>query len=93
VQSTGGPDVTIRHNNISGASNAAVQTGGSVVNMTIENNLLSGGGWTLNLSGTVTNIHIINNRFVDDAAYGPWAVNDPAAIITGNAYVDGSPIP
>lgn len=99
VQSTGGKGVTIRHNSISGASNAAVQTGdlgGATEDLTIEDNLLSGGGWTLNIRGTgatrPTNTRVINNRFGRDAAYGPWAIDDPNPTITGNVYDDGSPI-
>ena len=47
VQSTGGKGVTIRHNSISGASNACVQTGdenAATEDLTIECNWLSGGG-------------------------------------------------
>jgi hypothetical protein len=100
VQSTGGKGVTIRHNNISGASNAAVQTGdegGATEDMIIENNLLSGGGYTLNIRGTGAtvpkNTRVINNRFVHDAAYGPWTIDDPTPTVTGNVYDDGTPIP
>lgn len=100
VQSTGGKGVTIRHSNISGASNAAVQTGdlgGATEDLSIEDSLLSGGGYTLNIRGTgVTrpkNTRVINNRFRRDAVYGPWAIDDPTPTVTGNTYDDGSPIP
>ena len=101
VQSTGGKGVTIRHNNISGASNATVQTGdesgAATEDMIIENNLLSGGGYTLNIRGTGAtvpkNTCVINNRFVHDAAYGPWTLDDPAPTVTGNVYDEGTPIP
>ena len=100
VQSTGGKGVTIRHNNISGASNAAVQAGnegGAVEDMTIENNLLAGGGFTLNIRGSGAtlpkNLRITNNLFARDAAYGPWAIDDPSPTVTGNMYDDGTPIP
>jgi hypothetical protein len=101
VQSTGGKGVTIRHNNISGASNATVQTGdesgAATEDMTIENNLLSGGGYTLNIRGTGAtvpkNTRVINNRFIHDAAYGPWTIDDPSPTVTGNVYDDGTPIP
>lgn len=102
VQSAGGNGpVTIRHNDISGASNAAVQAGngGSAAtqDLTIQCNWLSGGGYTLNIRGTgqsgPANTRVIDNRFGRDAAYGPWTIDDPLAIVTGNVWDDdGSPI-
>ena len=102
VQSTGGKGVTIRHNDISGASNAAVQTGdeGGVAteDLTIQCNWLSGGGYTLNIRGTgdtrPVNTRVIDNRFGRDAVYGPWTLDDPSPTVTGNVWDDdGSPIP
>ncbi|MDB4998836.1 MAG: hypothetical protein JWM74_6268 [Myxococcaceae bacterium] len=101
VQSTGGKGVTIRHNSISGASNACVQTGdegAATEDLTVECNWLSGGGYSLNIRGTGAtrpkNTRIIDNRFARDSAYGPWTIDDPAPIITGNVWDDdGSPIP
>jgi len=99
VQSTGGAGVTLRNNWISGASNAAVQTGdegGATENLTIQCNWLGGGGYTLNIRGTGAttpkNTRIIDNVFARDAAYGPWTIDDLAPTVTGNAYEDGSPI-
>ncbi len=101
VQSTGGKGVTIRHNVISGASNACVQTGdenGATEDLTIECNWLSGGGYSLNIRGkgaTVPkNTKIIDNRFGRDHGYGPWTLDDPNPTVTGNVYDDdGTPIP
>jgi hypothetical protein len=101
VQSTGGKGVTIRHNSISGASNATVMAGPdfgtAVQDLTIENNLLSGGGYTLNIRGTgslrPTNTHVVNNTFIHNAAYGPWTIDDVSPTVTGNVYDGGSPIP
>lgn len=99
VQSTGGANVTLRNNWISGASNAAVQTGdlgGATENLTIECNWLGGGGYTLNIRGTgatvPVNTKIINNVFARDSAYGPWTLDDPNPTISGNTYEDGEPI-
>ncbi len=99
VQSTGGPNVTLRNNWISGASNAAVQTGdlgGATENLTIECNWLGGGGWTLNIRGTgatvPVNTKILRNVFSRDAGYGPWTIDDPNPTIEGNTYEDGEPI-
>jgi hypothetical protein len=101
VQSTGGKAVTIRHNSISGASNACVQTGdenAATEDLTVECNWLDGGGYTLNIRGTGAtrpkNTRIVDNRFGHGAAYGPWVIDDPNPVVTGNVYDDtGAPIP
>lgn len=101
VQATGGPGVTIRRNNIAGASNAAVMAsapyGVAVQNLRIENNLLAGGAYTLNIRGEgelrPTGTRITNNCFVRDAVYGPWTIDDPSPVIDGNHYIDGSLVP
>jgi len=101
VQSTGGKGVTIRHNDISGASNACVQTGdenAATEDLTVECNWLDGGGYTLNIRGTGAtrpkNTRVIDNRFGRNAGYGPWTIDDPSPTVTGNAYDDnGEPIP
>jgi hypothetical protein len=92
--------VTIRHNSISGASNACVQTGDDSVateDLTVECNWLSGGAYTLNIRGagdTVPrNTRVVGNVFAKDATYGPWVIDDPAPVVTGNTYDDGTPIP
>ncbi len=99
VQSTGGKGVTLRNNWISGASNAAVQTGdlgAATEDLTLECNWFGGGGWTLNIRGqgaTVPkNTRIVNNVFARDHGYGPWALDDPDPTIEGNTYEDGEPI-
>ncbi|HEX6239489.1 MAG TPA: right-handed parallel beta-helix repeat-containing protein, partial [Polyangiales bacterium] len=93
VQSTGGKGVTIRHNDISGASNACVQAGdegGATEDLTIECNWLSGGGYTLNIRGKGAtrprNTRVINNRFGRDSGYGPWTFDDPSPTVRGNVY-------
>lgn len=95
VQSTGGANVTIRHCNLSGASNAAVQTGdewAATENLSIECSWLSGGGYTLNIRGEgetrPRNTRIVNNRFGRDHGYGPWTLDDPNPTISGNVYDD-----
>ncbi len=95
VQSTGGAGVTLRHNDISGASNAAVQTGdegGATIDLNLECNWFAGGGWTLNIRGegeTVPmNTRIVDNRFARDHGYGPWTLDDPSPTISGNVYDD-----
>lgn len=101
VQSTGGKGVTLRHNVMTDASNAAVQTGdlgGATEDLTIDCNWLYGGGWTLNIRGTAPtepkNTKITNNRFGRDAAYGPFTIDDLNPTIVGNVYDDNNePIP
>lgn len=95
VQSTGGKGVTLRHNVLEDASNAAVQTGdegAATEDLTIECNWLYGGGWTLNIRGTPPtepkNTRIIDNRFGRDAGYGPYTIDDLNPTIEGNVYDD-----
>jgi hypothetical protein len=97
VQSTGGRGVTIRHNSISGASNACVQTGdegAATEDLCVQCNYLSGGGYALNIRGTGAtrpkNTKIIDNVFARDSAYGPWTIDDPSPTVTGNTYEDGT---
>jgi hypothetical protein len=99
VQSTGGAGVTLRNNWISGASNAAVQTGdegAATEDLTLECNWFGGGGWTLNIRGSgatvPVNTRIVDNVFSRDHGYGPWTLDDPDPTISGNTYDDGEPI-
>ena len=101
VQSTGGEGVTIRHSVLEGASNSAVQTGdeGGVAteDMTIECSWLYGGNYTLNIRGggatKPKNTKVIDNRFGDDAQYGPWVIDDPNPTVTGNVWdATGKPL-
>lgn len=99
VQSTGGKGVTLRNNWISGASNAAVQTGdlgGATEDLNLECNWFGGGGWTLNIRSAGATAprgtRIVNNIFARDHGYGPWTLDDPAPTIEGNTYEDGEPI-
>jgi hypothetical protein len=73
----GGPDVVIRHNTIrvpGGTSEIITGKGGQFNHITIEDNLLGGGAFTLYCPeepGSV-GFRVLDNRFVRDAAYGPW---------------------
>ena len=96
MQSTGGKGVTLRNNDISGASNACVQTGDEghvpTEDLLIECNWLDGGGYTLNIRGKDAtkpkNTKVINNRFGRHSGYGPWTIDDPSPTVTGNVYDD-----
>ncbi len=102
VQATGGSNVTLRHNTFklggqSGVS-AVVQIGnewGTNSNWLIEDNLMDGGGWSINASNNPAqnpNFHIINNRFTRRAGYGPGGVG--GATWSGNIWDDdGTTVP
>ena len=100
TQSTGGTDVTIRHNTyqLGGVSgiNSCLEVGnegGTNTNWLIENNLFDGGGWTINASSDPSqnpNCQILNNRFTRRYAYGVGGVG--GATWSGNYYDDdGTP--
>lgn len=100
VQTTGGSDVTLRHNtfklgNQSGVS-AVVQVGnewGTNSNWLIEDNLIDGGGWSINASNNPAmnpNFRILNNRFTRRAGYGPGNVG--GNVWSGNIYDDNGAV-
>ncbi len=96
TQTTGGSDVTIRHNTyqLGGVSgiNSCLQIGnegGTNSNWVIEDNLFDGGGWTINASNDPTqnpNFQIQYNRFTRRYAYGVGSVG--GATWFGNYYDD-----
>ena len=96
VQTTGGSNVTLRHNTFKlGDQNgisSVVQFGnewGTNSGWVIENCLIDGGGWSINASNDPAdnpNTTIINNRFTRRAGYGPGGVG--GATWYGNIYVD-----
>ena len=102
VQTTGGSNVTLRHNTFilggqSGVS-SVIQIGnewGTNSNWVIQNNLIDGGGWSINASNNPAqnpNFQIINNRFTRRAGYGPGGVG--GATWSGNIYDDnGAMVP
>ncbi len=76
IQSTGGSNVTIRHNTIDVGSDgitSCIILGNEWApqsNITIANNLLNGGGWSIYLPDQGTNRSITGNRFGRDYGYG-----------------------
>lgn len=100
VQTTGGSNVTLRHNTFKLGSpagvSAVVQVGnewGTNSNWVIQNNLIDGGGWSINASNDPAdnpNFQITNNRFTRRAAYGPGSVG--GATWTGNIYDDNGAV-
>jgi hypothetical protein len=102
VQMVSGSNVTIRGNNFvmhdqPGYSNSQVvivQTNnGPVNNVTVENNWINGGGYSVQFRdkntgyGAPTNITIRNNRFGDDYQFGPWSL-DGNPMVCGNVWDD-----
>ena len=64
----------------------------------LEGNVLGGGGYTLYVVGgaagaELTDVHVLNNRFLRDAQYGPIRAEKKPASQANNAYSDGEPIP
>lgn len=94
IQTTGGSNVTIRHNtcklSVTPGANACIQVGtewGGNSNWLVTNNLFDGGGWTINAgNGNGPNMVFTNNRFTRNAGYGPGGV--PGATWTGNYFDD-----
>lgn len=99
VQTTGGYNVTLRHNtfkigDIVGA-NAVCQFGTedypTITNWLIEDNICDGGGWTFNSNPDVTNSIVRNNRFTHRYQYG--IAEMPEATWSGNIWDDtGEPL-
>lgn len=103
-QSVGGSNVIIRRNRIDGpyrrgTSALLFQTSNARIdNVLVENNLLSGGSYTVyfkdkgNGYGPPTNVRILANQFVRGSfLYGVWTVSGNP-VRTGNVYDDGQPV-
>jgi len=90
VQTTGGSNVTLRHNTIDLRGDAAevIQLGTEWANNSnwlVENNLIAGGGWVFNSgSDTIPGMIIRNNRFAGTRGYGIGQPNGSS--FTGNYY-------
>jgi hypothetical protein len=93
IQFNNGADVVIRHNTIHSAiGTSAIITGkgGPFDRVTIEQNLLGGGIYTLYCPqepGSVS-FRVLDNRFVRDADYGPWVDCDSIDENRGNVWDD-----
>lgn len=96
IQMYFGSNVTIRHNRIyagdkSNIANSAIITQ-YASNVTIDNNLLAGGGYTVycNDKGSgvlrVTNNHFSTIFFPRGGLYGPWLNCKNQSQVTGNVY-------
>ena len=102
-QSDGGNNITLRHNTVrnpcSQTSNILLSSNTSPIrNVTITNNLLAGGGYSLYCAGSadgtrVSNIVATNNRFAKTwfprgGYWGPTAYCQYASVFSGNIWDD-----
>lgn len=88
VQSTGGTNVTLRHNTISlGTQGVCVQFGASDSGWLVTQNLFNCSGWMLNGETGTVNSTFTNNRFTRlNGAYGPASLPGSGITWTGNYY-------
>lgn len=90
VQMTQGKNIIVRRNNFDmphdepGYNNSQVfmikTDFNKIDNLTIEDNWINGGGYSVQVRqtstyGAPTNVHIRNNRFGTEYQYGPWLVD------------------
>ena len=91
-------DVTIRHNSVlvADSANSAI-TMGTVQNVLVDGNRLSGGGYTIYVDGrfgegTVSGVSITNNRF-GSHTFGNWTFELATPVVSGNVDdVTGKPL-
>ncbi len=100
IQATSGINITIRHNTCliepDGANGAiffSTSTGGNIL---IENNLVGGGNWAINVDrDRYTNVRVLNNHITTTIPhhprggyFGPLSLG-PAMVNQGNVWHDG----
>jgi hypothetical protein len=103
IQSAGAKNVTVRHNtltNYASGKNSDILIAteqGPVKGFIVENNLLSGGQYQIQVrdggygNGAPTGVFIRNNRVVPDWVFlGPWDVYPGEATVTGNVRDDNN---
>ena len=105
VQSTGGTNIVIRGNTLApqraegDLANSAIQLGSEtaprLTTVTIADNHLSGGSFSLNVRGdtVLENVVVTGNVFGAESRYGP--VQAPAALVVGSSNVlasTGAPV-
>jgi hypothetical protein len=97
VSTTGGSNITIRHNRIDNphSNNSCIAIGGVYAepsNVLIEDNYLDGGNYSVLLAPYGTNRVIKDNTFTRNFLTGPANLAGSYAW-SGNVYTDGSPVP
>jgi hypothetical protein len=97
VSTTGGSNLTIRHNRIDNphSNNSCIAIGGVYAepsNVLIEDNYLDGGNYSVLLAPYGNNRVIKDNTFTRNFLTGPVNLAGSYAW-SGNVYTDGSPVP
>lgn len=90
IQSTGGSNVTVRHNTIdTNLAGVAIQFGSADTGWLVTNNLIRATGWTFNGGAGTSNNTFTNNRFARVSGwYGPASLGGSGNVWTGNIYDD-----
>jgi Right handed beta helix region len=97
IEMEGGSNITVSHNTLlaGGATNSAIITDPTKMsNVTISNNLMAGGTYTLYCPhDSSSNVRVLNNRVSrmfhpQGGQYGPWTDCDKVAQVSGNAWDD-----
>lgn len=92
VQSTGGSNVTLRHNTCKmGTAGVCVQFGSSDTGWLVTNNLFNGTGWILNGSNGTSSSTFTNNRFTR-TGFGPASITGSGNTWSGNYYDDNGAV-
>lgn len=96
AQSTGGSNMTIRHNRIQNPNDqtSCILIGGEFgtpSNVLIENNYLDGGNYTIYLDPKGSNRVIRGNTFTRSHVYGPARI-EGQVVWQANRYTDGAPV-
>ncbi|MCA9582720.1 MAG: right-handed parallel beta-helix repeat-containing protein, partial [Myxococcales bacterium] len=101
IQGTGGSNVTIRHNTVliepDGANGGIFFSTSTGSNILIENNLVGGGNWAIDVdTSRYTDVRIIDNHITTTIPYhekggyfGPIGPTAPGWIVSGNVWHDG----
>lgn len=92
VQTTGGANVTLRHNtfklsdtvNASSVLQFGTEWGTPNSNWTVDNNLLDGDGWVFNANQPIANMIISNNRITRTHNFGIGGID--GATYSNNYY-------
>lgn len=90
IQSTGGSNVTLRHNTIdTNTAGVAIQFGSSDTGWLVTDNLVRASGWAFNGGSGTSNNTFTNNRFARVAGwYGPASLGGSGNVWSGNIYDD-----
>jgi len=94
IQTTGGSNVTVRHNTIdTNTAGVAIQFGSSDTGWLVTNNLIRANGWAFNGSNGTSNSTFTNNRFARVPGwYGPASITGTGNTWTGNYYDDDNAV-